>query len=68
MVSKHFCWMKKHELGGTTIYQNSDNFKINNKISSEWLNDEIKELKKLNNLEIKTRTSVAAFHSYNYLT
>ncbi len=58
---------EKNELGGTTIYQNSDNFKIDNKISSEWLNDEIEELKKLDNLEIKTRTSVAAYHGYNYL-
>ena len=32
-----------------------------------WLNNEINELKKLNNLEIKTRTSVAAYHGYNYL-
>ena len=58
---------EKTEIGGTTIYQNSDNFKINNKISSDWLNNEINELKKLDNLEIKTRTSVAAYHGYNYL-
>ncbi|MDA9598216.1 sarcosine oxidase subunit alpha family protein [bacterium] len=58
---------EKNELGGMTIYQNSENFKIDNKISSEWLNDEIEELKKLDNLEIKTRTSVAAYHGYNYL-
>ena len=29
--------------------------------------NEINELKKLDNLEIKTRTSVAAYHGYNYL-
>jgi len=58
---------EKTEIGGTTIYQNSDNFKIDNKISSDWLNNEISELKKLDNLEIKTRTSVAAYHGYNYL-
>ena len=58
---------EKAEIGGTTIYQNSNNFKIDNKISSEWLNNEINELKKLDNLEIKTRTSVAAYHGYNYL-
>jgi sarcosine oxidase subunit alpha len=58
---------EKTEIGGTTIYQNSDNFKIDNKISSDWLNSEINELKKLDNLEIKTRTSVAAYHGYNYL-
>ena len=58
---------EKTELGGTTIYQNSDNFKVNNKISSDWLSNEINELKKLDNLEIKTRTSVASYHGYNYL-
>jgi len=58
---------EKAEIGGTTIYQNSNNFKINNKVSSDWLSNEINELKKLNNLEIKTRTSVAAYHGYNYL-
>jgi len=58
---------EKTEIGGTTIYQKSDNFKIDNKISSDWLNNEINELKKLDNLEIKTRTSVAAYHGYNYL-
>ena len=58
---------EKAEIGGSTIYQNSDSFKINNKVSSEWLNNEINDLKKLDNLEIKTRTSVAAYHGYNYL-
>ncbi len=58
---------EKAEIGGTTIYQNSDSFKIDNKISSDWLNNQINELKKLDNLEIKTRTSVAAYHGYNYL-
>ena len=32
---------EKTEIGGTTIYQNSENFKIDNKISSDWLNNEI---------------------------
>jgi len=58
---------EKTEIGGTTIYQDSEKFKINNKVSSDWLKNEIEELKKLNNLEIKTRTSVAAYHGYNYL-
>jgi sarcosine oxidase subunit alpha len=58
---------EKAEIGGTTIYQNSDKFKIDDNISSDWLNNEISELKKLDNLEIKTRTSVAAYHGYNYL-
>ncbi len=58
---------EKPNLGGSTIYQNSDHFKINNQVSGSWLEKEINEIKKLNNLEIKTRTSVAAFHSYNFL-
>jgi len=58
---------EKPFLGGSTIYQNSDHFKINNQISSSWLEKEINEIKKIKNLEIKTRTSVAAFHGYNYL-
>ena len=58
---------EKSHLGGSTIYQNSDHFKINNQISSSWLEKEINEIKKFENLEIKTRTSVAAYHGYNFL-
>jgi len=58
---------EKPNLGGSTIYQNSDYFKINNQPSSSWLEKEINEIKKLDNLQIKTRTSVAAYHGYNFL-
>ncbi len=58
---------EKNELGGSTIYENDESNKIDNKISSEWLKKEIEELKNIKNLEIKTRTSVAAYHQYNYL-
>ncbi len=58
---------EKPNLGGSTIYQNSDHFKINNQNSGSWLEKEINEIKKLKNLEIKTRTSVAAYHGYNFL-
>jgi len=57
----------KNTLGGSTIFQNNENFKINEENSRDWLLKEIEELKKLKNLNIKTRTSVAAYHSYNYL-
>ena len=57
----------KNTLGGSTIIQQNEDFKINNEISKDWLIKEIKELQKLDNLTIKTRTSIAAFHSYNYL-
>ncbi len=58
---------EKSYLGGSTIYQNSEHFKINNQVSSSWLEKEINEIKKFANLEIRTRTSVAAFHGYNFL-
>ena len=58
---------EKSEIGGSTIYQNSEHIKIDNQNSSTWLENEISELEKFKNLEIKTRTSVAAYHGYNYL-
>ena len=58
---------EKPNLGGSTIYQSSNYFKINNQTSGSWLEKEINEIKKLENLEIKTRTSVAAYHGYNFL-
>ena len=58
---------EKNEIGGSTIFQNSDHVKINDQNSSVWLENEINELRKIDNLEIKTRTSVAAYHGYNYL-
>ncbi len=58
---------EKPHLGGTTIYQSSEFNKINNQYSSKWLENEISNLKNIKNLEIKTRTSVAAYHGYNFL-
>ena len=58
---------EKPNLGGTTIYQNSEHFKINNQNSGSWLEKEINEIKKIDNLDIRIRTSVAAFHGYNFL-
>ena len=57
----------KNILGGSTIFQKNENYKINDKNSGVWIDEEIAELKKLDNLTIKTRTSLAAYHSYNYL-
>ena len=58
---------EKNELGGATIFQNREFNKIENQSSSDWLKKEIQELKNIKNLEVKTRTSVAAYHGYNYL-
>ncbi|MFL2897714.1 MAG: sarcosine oxidase subunit alpha family protein [Candidatus Pelagibacter sp.] len=57
----------KNFLGGSTIYQNEESYKINNENSNVWLAKEIDSLKKYPNLKIKSRTSLAAFHGYNYL-
>jgi len=57
----------KNCLGGSTIYQDDDCFKINNDYSNKWLKKEIDNLKNYPNLLIKKRTSLAAFHGYNYL-
>jgi len=57
----------KNYLGGSTIYQDDNIFKINNENSNQWIKKQIEDLKKLPNLTIKNRTSVAAFHGYNYL-
>lgn len=54
-------------IGGSTIFQNSKFYKINNQTSCSWLENEIKEINKFKNLIIKTRTSIAAFHGYNFL-
>ena len=58
---------EKNELGGSTIFEANEDNKINNNLASEWLKKEINELKNIKNLEIKTRTSVATYHQYNYL-
>jgi len=57
----------KSSLGGSTIFQDNENFKINNNNSNVWVKKEIETLNSFNNLTVKTRTSLAAFHGYNYL-
>ena len=57
----------KSFLGGSTIYQENECYKINSINSNKWLANEIESLKNYPNLLIKSRTSLAAFHGYNYL-
>ncbi len=57
----------KKTLGGSTIYQSNDSFKIDDQHSSKWLEKEINEISEIENLTVKTRTSIAAYHGYNYL-
>ena len=57
----------KNFLGGSTIYQDNNCFKINDLNSNNWLSKEIESLKNYPNLILKKRTTLAAFHGYNYL-
>jgi len=57
----------KNYLGGSTIFQENNCFKINNNFSNKWLKKEIENLNSFKNLTVKTRTTLAAYHSYNYL-
>jgi sarcosine oxidase subunit alpha len=58
---------EKSILGGSTIYKEDNEVFLDNETPSKWLSNQINDLEKLENLEIKTRTSVAAYHGYNYL-
>ncbi|MEK9787164.1 MAG: 2Fe-2S iron-sulfur cluster-binding protein, partial [Candidatus Pelagibacter sp.] len=58
---------EKPILGGSTIYKEDNEVFLDNETPSKWLSNQINDLEKLENLEIKTRTSVAAYHGYNYL-
>ncbi len=57
----------KELLGGSLIYDDSDISKIDDQKSSEWLKKLIDNIKKDQNITIKTRTSLAAYHNYNFL-
>ena len=57
----------KELLGGSLIYDDSDISKIDNQKSNEWLRKFIDNIKKDKNIIIKTRTSLAAYHNYNFL-
>jgi len=56
-----------NHLGGSTIFQENNFYKINNSYSNEWLKKEIENINSFENLTIKKRTTLAAYHSYNYL-
>ena len=57
----------KELLGGSLIYDDNDISKIDNQKSSEWLKKLIENIKNDKNIIIKTRTSLAAYHNYNFL-
>ncbi len=57
----------KELLGGSLIYDDNDISKIDNQKSSEWLKRLIDNINNDKNIIIKTRTSLAAYHNYNFL-
>ena len=58
---------EKDELGGSLIFSNEDHIKLNNDTPIEWINKTRRDLSKNKNVKILNRTSVAAYHNYNYL-
>ena len=46
---------EKPILGGTTIYNDNEDTSINSQTPSKWISDQINELEKLDNLEIKKK-------------
>ena len=57
----------KELLGGSLIYDDNDISKIDNQKSNEWLKKLIDNIKNDKNIIVKTRTSLAAYHNYNFL-
>ncbi|MFL2853438.1 MAG: sarcosine oxidase subunit alpha family protein [Candidatus Pelagibacter sp.] len=57
----------KELLGGSLIYDDNDISKIDGQKSSDWLRKLIDNINKDKNILIKTRTSLAAYHNYNFL-
>jgi sarcosine oxidase subunit alpha len=58
---------EKPEHGGSLIGSNSEVNTINNQTPKEWIKKTYSELLKNKNIKILNRTSVAAYHNYNYL-
>ena len=57
---------EKNELGGLLFIKIENLIKLKIKVLQIGLKKKLR-IKKYKNLEIKTRTSVAAYHGYNYL-
>jgi len=55
------------EHGGSLKGSDSEIISINNKTPNEWIKEIYLELLKNKNIKILNRTSVAAYHNYNYL-
>ena len=58
---------EKSDHGGSLLGSNSKIINIDNKTPKEWVNKIYLELSENKNIQILNRTSVAAYHNYNYL-
>ncbi len=58
---------EKPELGGSLVGSNDEFTSIDNQTPQEWVKKTHSELLKNKNIKILNRTSVAAYHNYNYL-
>ena len=58
---------EKAEFGGNLISTSNDHIKINNLSPKKWIEDKYRELSNFENIKILNRTTVSAYHNYNYL-
>jgi len=58
---------EKPEHGGSLVGSNNEVTSINNETPKAWIEKTYLELSKYKNIKILNRTSVAAYHNYNYL-
>ena len=58
---------EKPEHGGSLVGSNNEVTNIDNKTPKEWIQKTYSELLKNKNIKILNRTTVAAYHNYNYL-
>ena len=58
---------EKPDHGGSLIGSDSELTKINDTTPKDWVNKTFSNLSKNKNIKILNRTSVAAYHNYNYL-
>jgi len=58
---------EKPEHGGSLLGSNNEITSIDNETPKEWIKKKYSELLKNKNIRILNRTSVAAYHNYNYL-
>jgi len=58
---------EKPQLGGELLSSTDNYIKINNRSPLEWTKEKYSELSKYKNIIILNRTTVSAYHNYNYL-